>query len=86
MSEFLLGALFVGVAVGAAACLLLAANRGTWLSAIAAGVAGAFIGGALAGMIVGEPFQATAASLIGALLGAALLLAAYFRFEAPAAR
>lgn len=86
MSVFLLGALSVGVAVGVAARLLIPRNQGTWPSAIAAGVAGAFIGGALAGMIVGEPFQPTAASLIGALLGSALLLVAYFRFEAPAAR
>lgn len=86
MSVFLFGALSVGAAVGVVARLLVARDRGTWTSAIAAGVAGAFVGGALAGMVAGEPFQPTAASLIGAFLGAALLLAAYFRFEAPPAR
>ncbi len=88
MELFLLATLLWGLAAGLIAQMILGrgAAMQNWTQALVAGAAGSFVGGALLSMVLGEAFQLRLSGIIGSVLGAVLLLAAYYRFEAPRTR
>jgi|tagenome__1003787_1003787.scaffolds.fasta_scaffold18361448_2 uncharacterized membrane protein YeaQ/YmgE (transglycosylase-associated protein family) len=65
-----------GMAVGWIAQLIL--GRGTnWGEAIVAGLVGSFVGGLIASLIAGDGIKLRASGIIGSVIGALIVLAAW---------
>lgn len=80
----IIGIILWGMLIGAAAQLLLGANkRGgiNWTVAFAAGILGSFVGGLLGGLISGEGFEFRPSGIIGSLIGALILTAIWVWFD-----
>ena len=73
----LLGILVFGLAVGAAAQLLLGAGgyRIDWTLALGAGLGGSFVGGLLVSLLAGDGLALRPSGLVGSLVGAVLVTA-----------
>ena len=90
MGSFIAGTVLLGVVTGVFTQVLYSRRHPVmlrdWPQPLAAGAAGAFIGGALLGMVFQMPFELGPVGIAGAISGAILLLAAFYRFEEPRQR
>ena len=75
----LLAILGLGLFAGAVAQLILGTGVYdiNWAEAIVAGLVGSFVGGLLASLIAGDGIQLRASGIIGSIIGAILVSAAY---------
>lgn len=75
----ILGLILFGMLVGAAAQLILRRpNKGIdWALAFGSGLAGSFVGGLLASLIAGDGFALQPSGIIGSLVGAIIVTAAW---------
>jgi uncharacterized membrane protein YeaQ/YmgE (transglycosylase-associated protein family) len=70
---FIIGIILWGMIIGAIAQWILGVNKPSsinWGMALASGVIGSFVGGALGSIIAGEGFQFRPSGVIGSLIGA----------------
>lgn len=80
----IIGIILWGMLIGAAAQLLLGANKHggvNWTVALAAGVLGSFLGGLLIGLFDGQGFEFRPSGVIGSLVGAVILTAIWVWFD-----
>jgi uncharacterized membrane protein YeaQ/YmgE (transglycosylase-associated protein family) len=75
----ILGIILFGMVVGAGAQLILGRERGgvDWTMAIVAGLVGSFIGGLLISLLSGDGLDLRASGIIGSLVGAIIVTAAW---------
>ena len=75
----ILAIILFGMLVGAAAQLILGreGKRIDWTMAIVAGLVGSFVGGLLASLISGDGIQLRASGIIGSIVGAVIVTAAW---------
>ena len=75
----ILGIIVFGMIVGAAAQLIVGRSRGRidWTKAIVAGLVGSFIGGLLISLLSGDGLDLRASGIIGSLVGAIVVTAAW---------
>jgi uncharacterized membrane protein YeaQ/YmgE (transglycosylase-associated protein family) len=75
----ILAIIVFGMLVGAAAQLILGKERGgvDWAMAFTAGVAGSFIGGLLISLLAGDGLRLRPSGIIGSLVGAVIVTAAW---------
>jgi uncharacterized membrane protein YeaQ/YmgE (transglycosylase-associated protein family) len=74
-----IGIILFGMLVGAAAQLILGkGSKGIdWTMAIVAGLVGSFVGGLLASLLSGDGIQLRASGIIGSIVGAVIVTAAW---------
>ncbi|MFZ2509832.1 MAG: hypothetical protein WAW85_01915 [Gordonia sp. (in: high G+C Gram-positive bacteria)] len=80
----IIGIILWGMLIGAAAQLLLGANKHggvNWTVALAAGVLGSFLGGLIIGLIDGHGFEFRPSGVIGSLVGAVILTGIWVWFD-----
>ncbi|GAC56014.1 hypothetical protein GOHSU_02_01600 [Gordonia hirsuta DSM 44140 = NBRC 16056] len=80
----IIGIILWGMLIGAAAQLLLGANKHggvNWTVALAAGIVGSFLGGLIIGLITGHGFEFRPSGIIGSLVGALILTALWVWFD-----
>ena len=74
-----LGIILFGMLIGAAAQLIL--HRGgkgvDWAKAFASGLSGSFVGGLLSSLLAGDGFALRPSGIIGSLVGAVIVTAAW---------
>ena len=75
----ILAIILFGMIVGAGAQLILGRTGGSvdWTMAFVAGIAGSFVGGMLSSLLAGDGIELRASGLIGSLVGAILVTAAW---------
>ena len=75
----ILGLILFGMLVGAGAQLILgkSAKGVDWALALVAGLVGSFVGGLLVSLLAGDGLALRPSGLIGSILGAIVVLAAY---------
>jgi uncharacterized membrane protein YeaQ/YmgE (transglycosylase-associated protein family) len=75
----ILGIILFGMMIGAGAQLILGRERGgiDWTMAIVAGLAGSFVGGLLVSLLAGDGIDLRPSGIIGSLLGAVVISAAW---------
>jgi len=75
----IIGLVLFGMLVGAAAQLVLGTSRKgvDWATAFVAGLAGSFVGGLLASLLLGDGLQLRPSGLIGSFVGALIVTAAW---------
>lgn len=75
----IIGIILFGMLIGGAAQLLLGRQGGrvNWPTALAAGIAGSFVGGLLISLLSGDGLQLRSSGIIGSLLGALLVTAGW---------
>ena len=75
----ILGLILFGMLIGALAQLLLGKDRKgiDWTMAIVAGLVGSFVGGLLASLIAGDGIQLRPSGIIGSIVGAVVVTAAW---------
>jgi uncharacterized membrane protein YeaQ/YmgE (transglycosylase-associated protein family) len=75
----ILGIILFGMMVGAGAQLILGRERGgiDWTMAIVAGLAGSFVGGLLFSLLAGDGLDLRPSGIIGSLIGAVVISAAW---------
>jgi uncharacterized membrane protein YeaQ/YmgE (transglycosylase-associated protein family) len=75
----ILAIILFGMIVGAGAQLILGRTGGSvdWTMAFVAGIAGSFVGGLLSSLLAGDGIELRASGLIGSLVGAILVTAAW---------
>ena len=75
----ILGIILFGMVVGAGAQLILGRSHGRvdWTMAIVAGLVGSFIGGLLISLLSGDGLDLKPSGIIGSLVGAILVTAAW---------
>jgi uncharacterized membrane protein YeaQ/YmgE (transglycosylase-associated protein family) len=80
----LLAILGFGVLAGAVAQLVLGTGlyRVDWGEALVAGLVGSFVGGTLASLVAGDGLQLRPSGLIGSIIGAIVVTAAYRWYRA----
>jgi uncharacterized membrane protein YeaQ/YmgE (transglycosylase-associated protein family) len=72
----IIGIILWGMLIGAAAQLILGRRGGTdWGMALAAGLAGSFVGGLLVSLINGDGLELRPSGIIGSLVGAVIVTA-----------
>jgi uncharacterized membrane protein YeaQ/YmgE (transglycosylase-associated protein family) len=67
----------LGLAAGWVAHLLVGQGRPDWGMLFVVGVAGSFVGGTIGSLIFGDGFDLRPSGLVGSILGATIVLAAY---------
>ena len=67
--------LVFGMGAGWVAQMILGEGKGNWGQALGVGLAGCFVGGALASLIAGDGFDLKPSGIIGTIVGAVLVLA-----------
>jgi uncharacterized membrane protein YeaQ/YmgE (transglycosylase-associated protein family) len=79
----ILAIILFGMVVGAGAQLILGRGRAgvDWTMAIVAGLVGSFIGGLLISLLSGDGLELEASGLIGSLVGAVVVTAAWRWWE-----
>ncbi|MFV2038958.1 MAG: GlsB/YeaQ/YmgE family stress response membrane protein [Acidimicrobiales bacterium] len=79
----ILAILGAGMGVGAIAQLILgrAGYHLDWSMALVAGVGGSFVGGLLVSLISGDGLDIRPSGLIGSIVGALIVTAAWMRFD-----
>ena len=80
----LLAIIGFGILAGAVAQLILGTGlyRVDWGEALVAGLAGSFVGGLLASLLAGDGLELRPSGLIGSIIGAIVVTAAYRWFRA----
>lgn len=75
----ILGLILFGMLIGAGAQLILGRSGGSidWTMAIVAGLVGSFVGGLLISLIAGDGIAFRASGIIGSLVGAVIVTAAW---------
>ncbi|MCV2396025.1 GlsB/YeaQ/YmgE family stress response membrane protein [Actinotalea sp. M2MS4P-6] len=75
----ILGIILFGMLVGAAAQLLLGRSRKgvDWTMAIVSGLVGSFVGGLLASLLAGDGLALRPSGIIGSVVGAVIVTAAW---------
>ena len=72
----IIGIILWGMLIGAAAQLILGRRGGTdWGMALAAGLAGSFVGGLLISFVSGDGLELRPSGIIGSLVGAVIVTA-----------
>ena len=81
----ILGLILFGMVVGAIAQFILGREEGgvNWTMAIVAGIAGSFVGGLLVSLLSGDGLDFKPSGIIGSIIGAVLVTAAWRYFAAP---
>jgi uncharacterized membrane protein YeaQ/YmgE (transglycosylase-associated protein family) len=84
----ILSIVVLGMAAGAAAQLLLGRSslRLDWSMALVAGLVGSFVGGLLLSLLFGDGLALRPSGLIGSILGAVIVTAAWVRFDPAKAK
>jgi uncharacterized membrane protein YeaQ/YmgE (transglycosylase-associated protein family) len=77
----ILAIIVLGLAAGWVAHLLVGRGRPDWGLLFVVGVAGSFVGGLLGSLLFGDGLELRPSGLIGSIIGATLLLAAYRVFK-----
>jgi len=79
----IIGIILFGMLVGGAAQLLLGSGtRGIdWTTAFVTGLLGSFVGGLLASLLAGDGIELRASGIVGSILGALLLTAAWHYWQ-----
>jgi uncharacterized membrane protein YeaQ/YmgE (transglycosylase-associated protein family) len=73
----ILAIIVLGLAAGWVAHLLVGRGQPDWGLLFVIGVAGSFVGGLLGSLLLGDGLEIRPSGLIGSIVGATLLLAAY---------
>ena len=81
----ILGLILFGMVVGAIAQFILGREEGgvNWTMAIVAGIAGSFVGGLLVSLLSGDRLDLRPSGIIGSIIGAVIVTAAWRYFAAP---
>jgi uncharacterized membrane protein YeaQ/YmgE (transglycosylase-associated protein family) len=80
----LLFILVLGMFAGWIAHLLIARNQPVnWAELLVAGLAGSFVGGLLSSLVSGDGLALRPSGVIGSILGAVILLAAWYAIRGP---
>ncbi|MCB0896639.1 MAG: GlsB/YeaQ/YmgE family stress response membrane protein [Nocardioides sp.] len=81
----ILGLILFGMVVGAIAQFILGREEGgvNWTMAIVAGIAGSFVGGLLVSLLSGDGLDLRPSGIIGSIIGAVIVTAAWRYFAAP---
>ncbi len=81
----ILAIIVFGMVIGAIAQFILGREEGgvNWTMAIVAGIGGSFLGGFLGGLLSGDGFDLKPAGIIGSIIGALVVTAAWRYFAAP---
>ncbi|WP_395657981.1 GlsB/YeaQ/YmgE family stress response membrane protein [Nocardioides sp.] len=81
----ILGLILFGMVVGAIAQFILGREEGgvNWTMAIVAGIAGSFVGGLLVSLLSGDGLDLKPSGIIGSIIGALIVTAAWRYFAAP---
>src|SRR3954462_14772014 len=79
----ILGLILFGMIIGAGAQLILGRDGGSidWTMAIVAGLVGSFVGGLLISLLSGDGLDLRASGIIGSLVGAIVVTAAWRWWE-----
>jgi uncharacterized membrane protein YeaQ/YmgE (transglycosylase-associated protein family) len=79
----IIGLILFGMLIGAGAQLLLGRSTRSidWGMALVAGLAGSFVGGLLFSLVAGEGLELRPSGIIGSLIGAAIVTAAWQWFN-----
>lgn len=73
----IIGIIVFGMVVGAGAQLILGKKQVNWPMAFASGMAGSFVGGLLISLLSGDGLELRPSGLIGSLVGAVIVTAAW---------
>jgi uncharacterized membrane protein YeaQ/YmgE (transglycosylase-associated protein family) len=76
----ILAIIVLGLAAGWVAHLLVGRGQPNWSLLFVIGIAGSFVGGLLGSLLFGDGLEIRASGLIGSIIGATILLAAYRAF------
>lgn len=81
----ILGLILFGMVIGAIAQFILGREEGgvNWTMAIVAGIAGSFVGGLLVSLLSGDGLDLEPSGIIGSIVGALIVTAAWRYFAAP---
>jgi uncharacterized membrane protein YeaQ/YmgE (transglycosylase-associated protein family) len=84
----LLGLILFGMVIGAAAQLILgrSAKGVDWTTALVSGLAGSFVGGLLISLLSGDGLEFRPSGIIGSLVGALIVTAAWQWWKHRAAK
>ena len=73
----ILAIIVLGLAAGWVAHLLVGRGRPDWGLLFVVGIAGSFLGGLLGSLLFGDGLEIRPSGIVGSILGATILLAAY---------
>ena len=77
----ILAIIVLGLAAGWVAHLLVGSGGPDWGLLFVVGIAGSFLGGLIGSLLFGDGLEIRPSGLIGSILGATILLAAYGAFK-----
>ncbi|HSJ19396.1 MAG TPA: GlsB/YeaQ/YmgE family stress response membrane protein [Nocardioidaceae bacterium] len=77
----ILAIIVLGLAAGWVAHLLVGRGQPDWGLLFLIGIGGSFVGGLLGSLLFGDGLEIRASGLIGSIVGATILLAAYRAFK-----